>query len=165
MAAARLDGIAERAADTGAVVGPVSQILAGLAVEDISPAAGRMPAEVLDAQIVGPQQRIDKGLFLGQAFGAVDLVLIEQGTTDVGILRSGGSVLDQLHKMLGGSVVILVVASLLEEVAAEDVLLTLLDRIAPLGVLRPAEILLGPDCAAEEQSGGNEQILNLFHDT
>ena len=67
--------------------------------------------------------------------------------------------------MLGGSVVILVVASLLEEVAAEDVLLTLLDRIAPLGVLRPAEILLGPDCAAEEQSGGNEQILNLFHDT
>ena len=157
------DGVAESAADAGTVVGQVSEILAGLAIEDIGGAALGVAAEILVAQIIHPQQRIDVGFLLGQTLGAVDLVLVDDGAADVDVLRSIGACLDQLAEMLGSGVVILVVASLLEEVAVEDVLLACFGRIAPFGILRTAEVLLGRYGNGAERSSGNEDESNVFH--
>ena len=161
--AAGLDGCAERFADTLAVGGFVHQILTGLAVEDIGRAVLGMVAEILVAQVVNDHQRVGVGVFLGDALGARDLVLIKRDAAHEGILRSLRTFVEQLLEVMRGSVVILVVERLLEEVAVQNVLLPLLRSVTPDRVLRITEILLCHRCDCKKHTRSRKQEFNVFH--
>ena len=156
------NGLAEGLADTGTVARLVGQIFTGLAVENIGRTALRMVAEILVAQIVDQHQRVDIHVLLVKRFGAVDLVLVKRNSTHEGILRGLRALIQQLFQIVGGGIVVLVVARLLEEVAVQNVLLTLLGRITPDRVLRITEIL-SQRREREERACSGEQEFYVFH--
>ena len=161
--AAGLEGLAERLADAGAVVGLIGQVLAGLLIEDEGEPLLGVVAEILGAQVIDLHQRVDIGVLLGHVLGTVDLLLVNIGAALVDGHRSVGATVEQVAQVTGGRIVIAVVVRLLQEIAVQNVLLPLFRGVAPFRVLGATEILLCHRSHSEQRTGRGKQKFNVFH--
>ena len=141
----------------------IDQKVACLAVEDVGLAAGRMIAEILDTQIVEQHQRVDVGLLLGYALGTRDLVLHHRSALGIDILRSLGTLVQQLFEVPRSSLEILVADRLVEKVEQIDVVFPFLGRCAVFAVLRIVAEILGHRHHSDDGQRYREQNFYAFH--
>ena len=128
-----------------------SQVFTSFTVKDISRTVIGTGRKILYTQVVNHHQRIEQSFFLIQVLCALHLVRINLCPPNKGRFESRRSLLCKRTEINSGCVVIAGIDSFLQQVARQNVLLTLFGRISPRSVPRVTEILGDRSCRSEHQ--------------